>query len=216
MVRNYYEGDFAKDLQRYFDITISNNEDRIISRILFVAGYFNKNRAFTGLPAQREYLLLDPGLLDSKSNVQIKNYDEITIRNFIFSGIFYFMVLIPQTIKKLYGEETEYDFYACSGWPWVSAGMAGCIPPANMLREADLYPNRNEVDNYKSMLCSVTPFMLNETHRFITGVDRNCLSASAYKRLTERIKTTFPDFMRELEQQSEDFKNSINRSTCSK
>ena len=56
----------------------------------------------------------------------------------------YFMLVIPQTIRRMFGEETEYDFYRCTGWPLSSAGLEKYLFPRQMLDEASLFPVKAE------------------------------------------------------------------------
>lgn len=130
---------------------------------------FNKSRGTDGSPA-----------LSAEGK-------ERTLRNFIFSGIFYFMLLIPQTIRKVCGEEAEEDFYRCSGWPLSSAGLGGCLPPLQMLEEARLLPIESEKDNYYSMLNVVTPFMIHEFLEYIFSVNSKNLNQIACFRFRNAI-----------------------------
>lgn len=164
VVKDYYEGKFTKDLQRYFDIQVQDG----IPRILSMDVRFNKNRCRDGSPASQNpsLLLLSP---DAWKNAVDRDAGiDVTQQNFIFSGLYYFMLLIPQTIRKMVDEEAEKDFYRCTGWPLSSAGLGGCLPPEQMLREASLFPNEVEYDNYCAMLDVVAPFMFEEIRQFLS------------------------------------------------
>ena len=183
VVKDYYEGKFMKDLQRYFDIQVRDG----ISRILFMDKN-NKNRCRDGSPAsQNPSLLLLP--LDAWKNAVDRDAGiDVTQQNFIFSGLYYFVLLIPQTIRKMFGKEAEYDFYRCTGWPLSSAGLGGYLPPEQMLSEASLFPDKVEYDNYCAMLDVVAPFMFEEIRQFLSRENSNNLNAEAYNRLLKAMQ----------------------------
>lgn len=189
VVKDYYEGKFTKDLQRYFDIQVRDG----ISWILFMDKN-NKNRCCDGSPAQNPSLLLLS--LDAWKNADDRDAGiDVTQQNFIFSGLYYFVLLIPQTIRKMFGEEAEYDFYRCTGWPLSSAGLGGYLPPEQMLSEASLFPDKVEYDNYCAMLDVVAPFMFEEIRQFLSGENSNNLNAEAYNRLLMATKSQNEKFM---------------------
>lgn len=184
VVKDYYEGKFMKDLQRYFDIQVQDG----IPQILSMDVRFNKNRCRDGSPASQNpsLLLLPP---DAWKNAVDRDAGiDVTQQNFIFSGLYYFVLLIPQTIRKMFGEEAEYDFYRCTGWPLSSAGLGGYLPPEQMLSEASLFPNEVEYDNYCAMLDVVAPFMFEEIRQFLSRENSNNLHAEAYNRLLKAMQ----------------------------
>ena len=191
VVKDYYDGKFAEDLQRYFDIQVHNG----IPCILFMDGHFNKKRLHNGSPASQNPPLW---LLSTNAWKNVDSGIDVTQLNFIFSGLYYFMLVIPQTIRRLFGEEVEYDFYRCTGWPLSSAGLGGYLHPEQMLSEACLFPVEVEYENYCAMLDIVSPFMLEEMRQFLSGENSNNLNAAAHCRL-----------LTAMESQNEKFMNSI-------
>ena len=167
-VRDYYNGDFSRDLRCYF-IVDPPGSLRDYPMIPFMSLRFNKLREQNGNPA-----------LSAEGKVRI-------LRNFIFSGICYFMFLIPQTIRQICGEGPEIDFYRCTGWPLSSVGMSDYLPPMKILEEASLLPSEGERDNYYSMLNMVTPFMIHEFLEYIIGVNTKNLNHIAYFRFRNAI-----------------------------
>lgn len=136
----------------------------------------------------------------------IKNETE---KNFVFAGIFYFLVLVPQTLRKMFGQELEYDFYRCTGWPLVSAGLGGYLPPKQMLKEASLFPNEVEKDNFHRMLENVGPFMVDEISRFFRKEDTRNLHNGAYDRMLTNMAATVDDFLSRIKEVSADFTKSF-------
>ena len=184
VVKDYYEGKFTKDLQRYFDIQVQDGIPRILSRnVRFNNGEpASQNPSFLSLDAWKNAVDRDAGI-------------DVTQQNFIFSGLYYFMLLIPQTIRKRVDEEAEYDFYRCTGWPLSSADRGGCLPPEQMLSEASLFPDKVEYDNYCAMLDVVAPFMFEEIRQFLSRENSNNLNAEAYNRLLKAMQWKNEMFM---------------------
>ena len=155
LIRHYYTFDFGVDLMNYFDIQPMVNH-RTIPFIGHLTERLNPNRKFDGSPARRGYSLLTHLDHMRSGTVPVYHIDRNeTEKNFIFAGIFYFLVLVPQTLRKMFGIEVEYDFYRCTGWPCISAGLGGSLPPRQMLEEASLYPCDAELDNFYRMLREV-------------------------------------------------------------
>ena len=165
-VETYYKRDFANDLQRYFTID-PPCRGRNYPMIMWMDSRNNPSRVIDGAPSRSA---------EGKGQTQ---------RNFIFAGLLYFMLLIPQTIRKVCGEKAEEDFYLCSGWPLSSAGMGGYLPPKQMLEEAGLLPLPVEADNFYSMLKVMTPFMVKEISDFVKGENQTNLDFIAYSRFRE-------------------------------
>ena len=191
VVKDYYDGKFAEHLQRYFDIQVRNG----IPWILSMDVHFNKKRLHNGSPASQNPPLW---LLAPNAWENVDAGIDVAQLNFIFSGLYYFMLVIPQTIRKLFGEKVEYDFYRCTGWPLSSAGLGGYLHPEQMLNEACLFPVEVEYENYCAMLDIVSPFMFEEMRQFLSGENSNNLNAAAYCRL-----------LMAMESQNEKFMNSI-------
>lgn len=188
IVKDYYDGKFVKDLQRYFDIWDRDG----IHLILSMEAHFNKKRYHDGSPAS-------PTLINTWGMVDFENAKmDATQLNFIFSGLYYFMLVIPQTIRRMFGEEAEYDFYRCKGWPLSSAGLGGYLPPMQMLDEASLFPVKEEYENYRAMLDAVSPFMFGEIRQFLSGENVNNLNATAYNRLLAAMRSQIEKFMNSI------------------
>ena len=190
-IRDYYHGKFSLDLNQYFKIEQSSIKD--VKIIKFLDAQNNGRRV----------LLLLPG--SSTSQKFHRNPAEDTCLNFIFAGIFYFMVLIPQTIGKMLGKETEYEFYRATGWPLISAGLGGQIEPSKMLKEAGIYPEEAERENFVRMLSSISPFMFEKIRLLLEGKEPECLDSQAYQRLTSEVSPVLNDLLINLTKQSMEF-----------
>lgn len=163
MVRNYYLSNFGRDLKEYFQ-----HENGYRSNdILFV-----DRRRF------------DPRFSRSSGNPTGCSVEN----NFIFAGLFSYMVLTQQSINKICGADVQKDFRECTGWPWISAGMAGPdFPVRNMLIEAVLYPCEVEKTNYVRMLAVVKEMMDRELFDFLTEKNAANLKEDAYRRLITAV-----------------------------
>lgn len=204
LIQEYYHKDFGIDFRCYFDVKPMVNH-REIAYIGHLDWHFNPNRKCSGSPACR-YSLLDYQDMPWQDFQVVKNQTE---KNFIFAGIFYFLVLVPQTLRKMFGEEVEYDFYRCTGWPLVSAGLGGYLPPKQMLEEASLFPCEVERENFHRMLSGVCPFMIDELRGFFMKGDRSNLNNTAYNRLLDNIYIKVEDFLSKIEKLSTDFTRSF-------
>lgn len=115
--------------------------------------------------------------------------------NFVFSGLFLHMILIPQAINAICGKDQLWDFelvrdfYRASGWPEFSAGLGGPYADVrSFLKEADLYPESTEACNYIRMLEVVAPFIQGEIRRFLLREDSMNLDRTAYDRLCRNVE----------------------------
>ncbi len=122
LIQYYYTTDFGIDLRRYFDIKRMVNH-RDIAFIGKLDGVHNQERKCSRSPACR-YSLADYRSLRWQDILDVKNETE---KNFIFSGLFYFLALSPQTLREMFGQEVEYNFYRCTGWPLISVGFGGYL-----------------------------------------------------------------------------------------
>lgn len=204
LIQSYYANDFGIDLRRYFDIKPMVNH-RDIAFIGNLDGLHNQERKCSGSPACR-YSLAD---YRSSRGQDFRDVENGTEKNFIFAGIFYFLVLAPQTLREMFGQEVEYDFYRCTGWPLISAGLGGYLSPAQMLKESSLFPCSVERENFHRMLTEVGPFMNYELRRFFKQEDRKNLNNEAYIRMLVGMADRIEDFLLRINDQSVTFCNSF-------
>ena len=127
LIRDYYTNDFGIDLRQYFEVRPMVGH-RDIAFIAHLDWHFDPQRKCNGAPACTASLMdfrnFRFGILDIP---YVKNEKE---KNFLFAGIFYFIILVfiilvPQTLREMFGEDMEYAFYRCTGWPLVNAGLGG-------------------------------------------------------------------------------------------
>lgn len=206
LIREYYSNDFGIDLRRYFEVKpLSLHKN--IAFIGHLDWHFNPQRKCDGSPARR-YSLRDYMEMRWQDIHEVTNQTE---KNFLFAGLFYFIILVPQTLRDLFGEETEYDFYRCTGWPLVSAGLGGYLSPEEMLREATLMPNEVERENFHRMLSEIVPFMNDEISRFFRKQDRTNLHEEAYNRMLSVIGDKTDEFLSNVENASNQFRESFHK-----
>lgn len=103
----------------------------------------------------------------------------------------------------------EYAFYRCTGWPLVSAGLGGYLPPEQMLAEAKLMPCEVERENYHRMLSEVMPFMNEEIRRFFRQQDKKNLNEDAYNTMLSLINNKTDEFLNRVESESQAFMDSF-------
>lgn len=123
---------------------------------------------------------------------------DATTCNFIFSGIFLCMILTQQGLRALFGAEASVckDFHRCTGWPLISAGMAGPDYDAlRMLDEASICPCSVEIDNYIEMLHIVMPFMRKELVEFFSGGNSANINSRAYNLLRGAMVSKLPKYL---------------------
>jgi hypothetical protein len=189
-VTEYYQGDFQKHLRQYFDIVQRNNKNCI----LFMDAFHNQDRLVEGQPAHYY----------SRLSADKKEVDETKL-NFIFAGIFYFMVLVPRRLRSLFGDDTATDFYLATGWPWTSCGLGGFLTPKQTLSEAHLYPIEVEKANYITMMNVVGPFMLHEIKDFISESGSRNLNQAAFDRLYRTTSDKVDLLLADLQEQTNSF-----------
>ena len=165
-IKRYYEGEFSAHLQSYFTMGSHGGKNNILA----LTSYSNKNRQHNAYPA------------NSCEN------------NFIFSGLFLMMILVQQNLRRVIGDAS--DFLKCSGWPLISAGLAGPNFDAyRMLNEASLAPWNGEEQNYIKMLKSVTPFVCDEIKDFLVGENPANLNMTHYLRLKKMVNGKVDDII---------------------
>ena len=188
MVTYYYRNNYANDIDKYF--IVERYKD--INRILFLD---RRNGYSDGSPSG--YYLVDGGSTD---------------KNYIFAGIFAYMILVQQTIHELFGDEVQMDYHKCTGWPLISAGMAGPYYSfENMLKEAKLYPESAEVDNYISMLKVVCPIMSQEIKDLLSKQDTSNLDDMAYQRLTTAMNGHIEELLMSINNKNESFVSQLKK-----
>lgn len=204
LIREYYTNDFGIDLRQYFKMVPMVNH-RDIAFIAHPDWHFNPQRKCKGSPANR-YSLSD---YENLRFVDFPYVEKETEKNFIFAGIFYFLVLVPQTLREMFGKEVEYDFYLCTGWPLISAGLGGYLPPKQMLEEASLFPCEVERENFHRMLTEVVPFMTKELQRFFRQEDSKNLNDKAYRGMLAGMTDKVEDFLSKINKHSAEFSASF-------
>ncbi len=208
LIRDYFAFDFRWDLMRYFHVEPLVTHQSI-SLIRHLDWHFNPQREYDGCPARTSHIedAQSMNLPDSCSSAHIDNKE--TEKNFIFAGLFYFMVLVPQTLRVMFGKDVEYDFYRCSGLPMVSAGLGGFLPPKQMLEEASLFPCEAERDNFYRMLTEVVPFMNAELRRFFMQEVREVKDVDAFARMISKMGDNVEAFLKKIEEESKRFSSSF-------
>lgn len=188
-VEQYYNTQYSEDLCCYFNVEQHPNKNCILS-VDRREWHPNMTR-YPGSPSGTTGLFGGIGR---------------TEKNFIFAGLFTYMLLTQQTLNKLFGVEVQGFFHKCTGWPWISAGMAGPdYPFEKMLQEAVLYPEKAEIDNFIGMLEVVTPFMNKELQAFLMKNVCANLNNEAYECLTSKVSGRVAEILTAISNEIDDF-----------
>ena len=174
-IRAYYNVEFANDLVKYFQVSTAIGGVNELRGMREMTPWI-----LAGLDAKGPY----PGCPAAD-----------TEKNFIFSGLFYFMLLIPRTIERVYGIKTKIDFGLATGWPLAANPHSD---EYDLMKSASLLPCDAEIENYLGMLYAVRPVMLDEIRSFMTDPEAPCLDKKAHGHLVERIGPDIDNFFREL------------------
>ena len=117
---------------------------------------------------------------------------------YFFSVSVFYLVLIPQVITKVLGENGKALFLHVSGWPEVSAGLGGCVSAEQWLYESGyLFPSIEEAPYYNTLLDITFSFFREELQTFLQGNDANT-NSDAYKQLKDLAKDKISNVMEVL------------------
>ena len=112
LIRDYSTNDFGIDLRHYFEVKpmVGHWDIAFIGHLYW---HFNPQRKFDGAPACRVSLIDFQSIPFGGPDIpEVKNETE---KKFLFAGIFYFIILVPQTLREMFGQDVEYAFYRCTG-----------------------------------------------------------------------------------------------------
>lgn len=100
LIGEYYANDFGIDFRHYFEVKPMVGH-RGITFIGHLDCLFNPQRKCDGAPACRVSL---SDFRNFRFDVpDLPNVKNETEKNFIFAGIFYFLILVPQTLREMFG-----------------------------------------------------------------------------------------------------------------
>ena len=117
---------------------------------------------------------------------------------YFFSVSVFYLVLIPQVITKVLGENGKTLFLHASGCPEVSSGLGGCVSAEQWLYESgDLFPSIEEATYYNTLLDITFSFFREELQTFLQGNDANT-NSDAYKQLKDLAKDKISNVMEML------------------
>ena len=101
--------------------------------------------------------------------------------------------------------KTSMDlFHKASGWPKMSAGMAGFVNPIMWLEESDLAPDEGELLYYSSLMEIVLPYHSQELKAFLVG-NQPSLDYMAYEALCANVSCKVESIITELETEVKDY-----------
>lgn len=174
-IRKYYISEFANDLVKYFNISTA------------IGGV----KALIGLGEMKHGIYTSRYLLGPCRGCPAKD----TEKSFIFSGLTYFMLLIPRTIERLYGLSAKIDFGLATGWPLT---IDQHTEEYHIMKTTCLLPCDAQFENYFRMFREVRSMMLDEIRSYITDPHTGCLDKEAHRRLVETIGSDIENFISEL------------------
>lgn len=174
-ILDYYRKEFGNDLLKYFRMS----------------SYIGGVNEIAGLKDMKPMILTGGSSMRPFRGCPAADME----KNFIFSGLFYYLLLIPRTIERLYGLRSKMDFAMDLGWPLWDRRYHGIY---ELLEEAALLPCDAGLENFLDMLTEVRRFMLHEMRCFLTREGNFSLDGEAHGRLTATIGPDIENFIAEL------------------
>lgn len=132
---------------------------------------------------------------------------------YCFSVACFFTSLIPQIIaEKEDGEELFFDYALASGWPIINCGMGGLLSAVQVVLEAGLLPNEDELDDYGKILEAAEIYFTNDVRGFLAGGE-NTLNSESYLRLCENVKDRIDEICGQIHSRTEEYLNALKDGT---
>lgn len=126
-----------------------------------------------------------------------------------FSVACFFTSLIPQIIaEKEDGEELFYDYALASGWPIINCGMGGLLSAVQVVLEAGLLPNDDELDDYGGILEAAEIYFANDVRSFLAGGEI-ALNRKSYLRLCENVKDRIDEICGQIHSRTQEYLNAL-------
>ena len=126
-----------------------------------------------------------------------------------FSVACFFTSLIPQIIaEKKDGEKLFFDYALASGWPIINCGMGGLLSAVQVVLEAGLLPNDDELDDYGRILEAAEIYFTDDVRDFLAG-DENTLNRVCYLRLCENVKDRIDEICRQVHSRTKEYLNAL-------
>ena len=132
---------------------------------------------------------------------------------YCFSVACFFTSLIPQIIaEKEDGEKLFYDYALASGWPIINCGNGGLLSAVQVVFEAGLLPNGDELDDYGRILEAAEIYFSNDVRSFLAGGE-NTLNSESYLRLCENVKDRIDEICGQIHSRTEEYLNALKDGT---
>ena len=126
-----------------------------------------------------------------------------------FSVACFFTSLIPQIIaEKEDGEQLFFDYALASGWPMINCGMGGFLSAVQVVLEADLLPNNDELDDYGRILEAAEIYFTEDVRGFLAGGE-NTLNRESYLRLCENVKDRIDEICRQIHFRTQEYLHAL-------
>ena len=126
-----------------------------------------------------------------------------------FSVACFFTSLIPQIIaEKEDGEKLFFDYALASGWPIINCGMGGLLSAVQVVLEAGLLPNDDELDDYGRILEAAEIYFTDDVRSFLAGGE-NTLNRGSYLRLCENVKGRIDEICGQIHFRTEEYLNAL-------
>ena len=156
--------------------------------------WFEVGRGFAGKPVN--FVL---HAQDTFTPQRPAKYSDSVFHEHCFSVACFFTSLIPQIIaEKEDGKELFFDYALASGWPIINCGNGGLLSAVQVVFEADLLPNDDELDDYGRILEAAEIYFSNYVRRFLAEkIDETAFFEERYLCLRENFEDRIDEISRE-------------------
>ena len=156
--------------------------------------WFKVGRGFAGKPVN--FVL---HAQDTVTPQRPAKYSDSVFHEHSFSVACFFTSLIPQIVaEKEDGKEFLFDYALASGWPIINCGSGGLLSAVQVVFEADLLPNDDELDDYGRILAAAEIYFSNCVRGFLAGEkDEIAFFEERYLCLRENFKDRIDEICRE-------------------
>ena len=162
--------------------------------------WFKIERGFGGKPVN--FVLQAGGSYDKQRPAK---YSDSLFHEYCFSVACFFTSLIPQIIaEKEDGEQLFYDYALASGWPIINCGMGGLLSAVQVVLEAGLLPNDDELNDYGKILTAAEIYFTDDVRGFLAGSESS-LNRESYLRLCENVKGRVDEICGQIHFRTEEY-----------
>ena len=166
--------------------------------------WFKVGRGFAGKPVN--FVL---HAQDTITPQRPAKYSDSIFHEHCFSVACFFTSLIPQIIaEKEDGKELFFDYALASGWPIINCGSGGLLSAVQVVFEADLLPNDDELDDYSRILEAAEIYFANDIRSFLAGGE-DSLNRESYLRVCENVKDRIDEICIKIHSRTQEYLHAL-------